>query len=82
MRKKKAEQTEPIIQATAEVPAAKPVSRKIMNHRVSPTDTLSGIAKRYGVTKDALICANLAEYPSIAAGTVLPGWTLTIISEK
>ena len=82
MRKKKNESTEmpaaEITQEPVEHPAAEPVKRRIINHRVAPTDTLDGIACKYGVPREEIICSNMWEYPSIAVGTVLPGWTLSI----
>ena len=86
MRKKKIEAVEQAVaeivqepvEELAEMPAVEPVKHRIVNHRVSPTDTLDGIAGKYGVTREEIICSNMWEYPSIAAGTVLPGWTLSI----
>lgn len=82
MRKKKIESAEmpaaEITQEPVETSAGKPVKHRIVNHRVSPTDTLDGIACKYGVPREEIICSNMWEYPSIAAGTVLPGWTLSI----
>lgn len=66
------------VEELAEMPALESVKHRIVNHRVSPTDTLDGIARRYNVSRDEIICANMWEYPSIAAGTVLPGWTISI----
>ena len=71
------EPVEELVEELAEMPAVEPVKHRIVNHRVSPTDTLDGIARRYNVPRDEIICANMWEYPSIAAGTVLPGWTLS-----
>lgn len=82
MRKKKIESAEmpaaEITQEPVEHPAAEPVKRRIINHRVAPTDTLDSIAGKYGVSREGVISSNMWEYPSIAAGTVLPGWTLSI----
>lgn len=86
MKKKKNEAVEqPVaevvqepVEELAEMPALEPVKHRIVNHMVSPTDTLDGIARRYNVPREEIICANMWEYPSIAAGTVLPGWTLLI----
>ena len=86
MKKKKIEAVEQpvaeVVQEPVEMPAVEPVKHRIVNHRVSPTDTLDGIARRYNVPRDEIICANMWEYPSIAAGTVLPGWTLSIAVKK
>lgn len=57
------------------------ISVPTVTHKVVKGDTLSAIAKKHGTTVDAIVEANLKQYPNITKNYIVVGWTLTIPKE-
>lgn len=57
------------------------ISVPALTHTVVKGDTLSAIAKKYGVSVDAIVNANLKQYPKITKDYIVVGWKLTIPKE-
>lgn len=57
------------------------ISVPTVTHKVVKGDTLSAIAKKHGTTVDAIVEANLNQYPKMTKNYIVVGWTLTIPKE-
>ena len=53
-----------------------------VTHTVVPCDTPERIARKYGITPQELIAANIAKYPKITIDFIRDGWVLTIPESK